>query len=80
MWIFQQFFALSGYWQCLTSHEKRAGLLDRGGGGGGLFFGRDGSVPQNKVGVFFWQERVKFVRLTIQMLKNETSQGHKIGS
>ena len=67
MWIFQQFFALPGYWQCLTSHEKRAGLLDRGEGG--LFFGRDGSVPQNKVGVFFWQERVKFVRLAVQMLK-----------
>ena len=58
-----------------------------GGGGRGFFFDRDGSVPQNKVGVFFWQERVKFVRLAIQMLKisliemqNETSQGHKIGS
>ena len=69
---------------------ERASWTEGGGGEGGglgLFFGRDGSVPQNKAGVFFWQERVKFVRLAVQMLKisliemqNETSQGHKIGS
>ena len=33
--------------------KERASWTGGGGGEGGLFFGPDGSVPQNKVGVFF---------------------------